>query len=40
MRDNINEMVDVVLNRKVETPSSIDPGLPNVPGFIVFLRPE
>jgi hypothetical protein len=40
MRDEIDEMVDVAFDSKIDTPSSIDPGLPDVSTFVVLLGSE
>ena len=35
--NNINEVIKVTFNGKIKSPPSIDPGLPNTPGLIVFF---
>ncbi len=40
MRHDIDEVVDVALNLEVKSPPFIHPGLPDVPGLIVFFGPQ
>src|SRR5574341_457910 len=40
MGDQIDKMVHVTLDFEIETPAPIDPGLPDVPRFIVLLGPQ
>lgn len=37
VRGDVNQLVDVAANLKIETPSLIDPRLPDAVGLVVFL---
>ena len=40
MGDEVNQAVKIVFNGEIKPPPSIDPGLPDTAGLIVFLGPK
>ena len=40
MRDDVRQYVSVAHDSEIETPGTSDAGLPLVPGFVKFLRPQ